>query len=84
MLTLLSLGFSVPVAVVGGGAVGFLLDRALGTLPWLSVLFLGFGVAAGIRNVIRAASAAAPATGSDGRPPPEAPDPDGAPTSRRP
>lgn len=82
MLTLLSLGFSVPVAVVGGGAIGFLLDRALGTLPWLSVLFLGFGVAAGIRNVVRAASAAAPAAKGDD-PGPGA-DPDRAPTPRRP
>lgn len=80
MLTLLSLGFSVPVAVVGGGAVGFLLDRALGTLPWLSLLFLGFGVAAGIRNVVRAASAAAPAVASENREPPAG----SAPTPRRP
>lgn len=70
----------MPIAVVGGGAVGFLLDRALGTLPWLSLLFLGFGVAAGIRNVVRAASAAAPGGGrqSDDSPP------DPAPTPRRP
>ena len=80
MLTLLSLGFSVPVAVVGGGAVGFLLDRALGTLPWLSLLFLGFGVAAGIRNVVRAASAAAPG----GARQPDDPPAGSAPTPRRP
>lgn len=82
MLTLLSLGFSAPIAVVGGGAVGYLLDRALGTLPWLSALFLGFGVAAGIRNVVRAASAAAPAAKGGDRAP--ANDPDRAPTPRRP
>lgn len=57
MLSLLSLGFSVPLAVVGGGAVGYFLDRAFGTTPWLALLFLGFGVAAGIRNVVRAAGA---------------------------
>lgn len=57
MLSLLSLGFSVPLAIVGGGAVGYFLDRALGSTPWLALLFLGFGVAAGIRNVIRAADA---------------------------
>ena len=57
MLSLLSLGFSVPLAIVGGGAVGYFLDRALGSTPWLALLFLWFGVAAGIRNVIRAADA---------------------------
>ena len=38
---------------LGGGIVGWLLDRWLGTKPWLMVvmLFLGFGV--GIWNVIR-------------------------------
>lgn len=57
MLSLLSLGFSVPLAIVGGGAIGYFLDRALGSTPWLALLFLGFGVAAGIRNVVRAADA---------------------------
>ena len=40
-------------APLGGGIIGWLLDRWLGTSPWLllAMLFLGFGV--GIRNVIR-------------------------------
>ena len=62
MLTLLSLGFSVPMAIVIGGGAGWLLDGWLGTAPWLFLIFLGFGIVAGLRNVIRTASAAA---GSD-------------------
>lgn len=59
MLTLLSLGFSVPFAIVIGGGAGWLLDRWLGTAPWLFLIFLAFGIVAGLRNVIRAASSAA-------------------------
>lgn len=66
LLTLLSLGFSVPMAIVIGGGAGWLLDRWLGTAPWLFLVFLGFGIVAGLRNVVRAASAAA-----ESDPPPE-------------
>lgn len=59
MLTLLSLGFSVPLAIVIGGGAGWLLDRRLGTEPWLFLVFLAFGIVAGLRNVVRAASAVA-------------------------
>lgn len=39
----------------GGGLIGWLLDRWLGTAPWvmLAMLFLGFGLA--VRNVMRVA-----------------------------
>ena len=39
----------------GGGLIGWLLDRWLGTAPWimLAMLFLGFGLA--VRNVMRIA-----------------------------
>lgn len=40
--------------VVGGG-IGWLLDRWLGTSPWLLVVFFALGAAAGIMNVFRAA-----------------------------
>lgn len=40
--------------VVGGG-IGWLLDRWLGTSPWLLVVFFILGVVAGITNVFRAA-----------------------------
>jgi ATP synthase protein I len=45
----------------GGGLIGWLFDRWLGTAPWimLAMLFLGFGLA--IRNVMRVSR-----TGSNG------------------
>ena len=46
-----SLGISMVAATIIGLAMGYYLDRWLGTSPWLTVLFLGFGVAAGFRNL---------------------------------
>lgn len=40
-------------APLGGGIVGWLLDRGLGTKPWLMLVFLFLGFAVGIWNVIR-------------------------------
>ena len=50
LLTLLSLGFSVPMAIVIGGGSGWLLDRWLGTEPWLFLVFLAFGIVAGLQE----------------------------------
>jgi ATP synthase protein I len=41
----------VGIAVAMG--VGWLLDRWLGTKPWLMLIFLPFGFAAGVMNVMR-------------------------------
>ncbi len=48
---------SIELAVAIGvcSAIGFGLDRWLGTAPWLMLVFLVLGFAAGIRNVYRAA-----------------------------
>ena len=43
------------VGVVVGGGIGWVLDRQFGTTPWLLVLFLVIGFAAGMSNVIRTA-----------------------------
>jgi ATP synthase protein I len=43
------------VGVGVGGFIGWALDRQLGTGPWLLVLFVILGFAAGLANVIRAA-----------------------------
>ena len=43
------------VGVVLGGGIGWALDRHLGTAPWLLVLMLVLGFAAGLSNVIRSA-----------------------------
>ncbi len=46
------------VGVGVGGLIGWALDRWLGTGPWLLVLFVALGFAAGMLNVIRAAQKA--------------------------
>lgn len=46
------------VGVGVGGFIGWLLDRWLGTAPWLLVLLVTLGFAAGLMNVIRAAQKA--------------------------
>ncbi len=46
------------VGVGAGGFIGWVLDRWLGTAPWLLVLFVALGFAAGMMNVIRAAQKA--------------------------
>jgi ATP synthase protein I len=52
-------GFKIAVelvvGVVFGGFIGWVLDRQLGTGPWLLILFLIFGFCAGMLNVIRTA-----------------------------
>ncbi len=50
-----SLGLEMGVAVGIGAGVGYLLDRWLGTKPWLLLVFLLFGIAAGFKAVIDAA-----------------------------
>ena len=48
--------FSLFAAVVGGLIVGWLLDRWLGTSPWLLVAGLVLGSAAGLYEFFRASS----------------------------
>ena len=51
----LRLGVELVAGVAVGGFIGWALDRFLGTAPFLMVLFLGLGAAAGILNVVRTA-----------------------------
>lgn len=52
-----SVGFTVlsefVAAIIVGALIGWQADAWLGTKPWLLVLFLGLGVAAGFWNVFR-------------------------------
>ncbi len=41
--------------VIAGGGLGWLLDKGLGTFPWLFILFFLLGSAAGIMNIVRQA-----------------------------
>ena len=44
------LAIDLVAAVVIAGAMGYGLDKWLGTKPWFLVIFLIFGLAAGFRN----------------------------------
>ena len=47
-----SLGLSMVLSIFIGLAVGIYLDRRVfNTTPWLTLIFLGFGIAAGYRNI---------------------------------
>ncbi len=46
-------GVEVVSALVVGIALGWFLDRWLGTWPWLFLLFFVFGSVAGVLNVYR-------------------------------
>jgi ATP synthase protein I len=50
-----ALGLEMGVAVVIGYGLGWWLDRKLGTRPYLTIVLLLLGIAAGFRGLIRAA-----------------------------
>lgn len=51
--------------VVGGVLIGWLLDRWLGTEPWLLLVMLFLGIAASFRNIFRQASGSKTTRGPD-------------------
>ncbi len=65
----LRLGSEFIAAILVGAGIGYLLDLWLGTSPWIMLVMLLAGFAAGVLNVTRAASdmnkAAPPPPGSD-------------------
>ena len=48
-----SIGMALVVATVIGLGGGYYLDRWLGTTPWLTLVGLGLGIAAGFVNLFR-------------------------------
>ncbi len=50
-----ALGLELAIAVVIGLAIGYYLDKWLGTGPWMTVVWIGIGFAAGVRSLYRAA-----------------------------
>jgi F0F1-type ATP synthase assembly protein I len=50
-----AMGLAFPIAIAIGYFWGRELDRYLGTAPWLTYVFTGFGVGAGFLNAIRVA-----------------------------
>ena len=46
-----SLGFSVALSIFIGLGIGVWLDGKFDTTPWLTLIFLGLGIAAAFRNI---------------------------------
>src|SRR5258708_7669985 len=55
----LRLSAEFVAGILVGAAIGWLLDRWLGTSPWGMIVFLLGGFAAGVLNVVRAAGVVA-------------------------
>ena len=50
-----TIGMQLVAATFIGLAMGYFLDKWLGTEPWLLIIFLLLGIAAGFRDVYREA-----------------------------
>jgi len=48
-----TVGFSVAFAIFIGVGIGFFLDTRFGTWPWLTIVFMIFGIVAGFKNYYR-------------------------------
>ena len=53
-----TVGITLVLATVIGLAAGYYADRWLGTSPWLTMLGLGLGIAAGFVSLFRSVKAA--------------------------
>jgi len=62
-----SVGLELGLSVIIGLLIGYGLDAKLGTTPWLMLVFLGFGLVAGFRGVLRAVGRAERAAEADHR-----------------
>jgi len=48
---LLQIGINIIVCVAIGVFLGWLLDRLLGTSPWMMIVFILFGIGAAIKSI---------------------------------
>jgi ATP synthase protein I len=62
-----AVGLEMGVSVAVGLAVGYFLDKEFGTEPYLTLLFLLFGVAAGFKALLRVARQAKSRAGESDR-----------------
>jgi ATP synthase protein I len=49
----LAIGLEIPSAILGGVALGYFADSALGTTPWLTVVFLVLGFVGAVWRLIK-------------------------------
>lgn len=48
-------GLNLVISTFVGLAIGYFLDKFLGTKPWLTLIFLLLGIVSGFRDLIRIA-----------------------------
>ena len=65
---------SFVVAIAIGWWFGGVLDRSLGTAPWLMAVFTALGLVAGVLNVYRTVSRAMRSSRDQGPPPAQGPE----------
>jgi ATP synthase protein I len=53
IMALSSLGLMLPSSIAVGLFLGYILDKAFGTQPWMLIIFFFFGTASGIYNLLR-------------------------------
>lgn len=53
IMALSSLGLMLPSSIAVGLFLGYILDKAFGTQPWMLIIFFFFGTAGGIINLLR-------------------------------
>lgn len=46
-----TVGLAMALSIALGALIGFYLDKYFDTRPWLTFIFLGFGIAAAFRNL---------------------------------
>jgi len=53
IMALSSLGLMLPSSIAVGLFLGYILDKAFRTQPWMLIIFFLFGTASGIYNLLR-------------------------------
>ena len=46
-----TVGIAMALSIAIGAFIGYYLDKWFDTKPWLSLIFLGFGIAAAFKNL---------------------------------
>lgn len=65
-----SLGIHLVSATVVGGAIGYFLDKWLGTQPWLLLVFFFIGIGTGFRDLFHMIKKEEPPVANDEHPVP--------------